>query len=54
LIDEQKTKFGKAGYIYLEVEQYGFDEYINIAVEPRGQFINVKEGAKVFENVKFG
>ena len=36
------------------MEQYGFDEYINIAVQPRGKFIDIKEGAKAFENVVFG
>ena len=53
-LDAQKTQHGKAGYIYVEVEQYGFDEYINIVVQERGQFITVKEGARIFENIVFG
>ena len=51
--------FNFLGYIMVEVEQYGFDEYVNIIVQPRGKFVNYvptksAEGVKVFENVKFG
>jgi hypothetical protein len=48
-----KAKHGDTGYIYLQVEQYGFDEYINVVVQPRGKFDSVSKGAKVFENIKF-
>ena len=44
----------------LQVEQYGFDESVNVMVQPRGKFIDYKEGqassveSAVFENVKYG
>lgn len=52
-LETTKKQQGEAGYIYVQVEQYGFDEYINVVVQPRGKFEAVSKGARVFENVKF-
>lgn len=48
-----KKKHGDTGYIHVQVEQYGFDEYINVVVQPKGKFESSANGARVFENVKF-
>ena len=28
------------GYIFIQIEQYGFDEEVHIIVQPRGKFVD--------------
>lgn len=52
-LDSMTKEHGDTGYIFLQTEGYGFDEYINVVVQPRGKFMSESKGAKVFENVKW-
>jgi hypothetical protein len=43
LLAQQKSE-GYLGYIMLQIEQYGYDETVNVMVQPRDKFIDYKEG----------
>ena len=35
---------GKEGYMYLEIEPYGFDEDVYVIIQPYGEFIDYVKG----------
>jgi len=64
LLDQQVKERGSIGYIMLQTEQLGFDEEVNIIVQPKVKgkvkFTDYREDqapdieTKVYANVKFG
>ena len=46
LLDTQIGYHGKAGYIFLQVEQYGFDEEVTVMVQPRTGFVDYSSTEK--------
>ena len=48
-----KNKNKDLGYIWMQFENYSFDEYVNVIMQPNGKFNSLKEGARVFENIKW-
>ena len=46
LLDTQIGYHGKSGYIFLQVEQYGFDEEVTVMVQPRTGFVDYSSTGK--------